>query len=106
MSKMVEIPQTKKGQYETAVRLDSAYEAYLHAKEEYEALREVADEMAKKQTTTFEYRGHKATVIYEDTTTTKKDTKGLYEEFGITKADEERYTTRTPSTRFGGVLVH
>lgn len=82
------------------IKLMELDEARAKINAEYEAQRARVDEWSDKQTTTV----GRYTVKYDQTTTTKKDTKGLYAEFGITKEDEERYTTRTPSTRYAGVV--
>lgn len=94
---------TKAEQLELLKELAKAKAKRDKADAKYELLRGKVDAFTGKRTTTVSSGGESARAVYEDTTTTKKDTKGLYAEFGITKADEERYTTRTPSTRFSRV---
>ena len=95
---------TKEEQYKTLKALEDVAHARKAVNDEYDRLRKIVDGWTGKQTTTFSYHGNEKTAVYDDTTDTRTDYKALFEEFGITEADKERHTTRTPSTRFKAVV--
>ena len=99
MEELRKLPEGKR-KHETLKMLKKA----AKYKKMYDDLREDVDGWTHKQTTTFTYHGNTDTVVYEDTTDTRTDYKGLFAEFGVTKEDKERYTKRTPITRFKAVL--
>lgn len=95
---------TKEEQYRTLKNLADVARARAEVEKEYKRLREIVDGWTGKQTTSFGYYDDTLTAVYENTTDTRTDYKGLFEEFGITEADKERHTTHTPSTRFKAVI--